>query len=96
MTYKPKKNINNCKFIPHEDLLGLGMTSGYCSIAVPGSGVPYYDTFENNPFESKSQKRESLVHKLLDKLPPETITVDPNVLGNMDKTKREILEKEEK
>lgn len=26
----------------------------------------------------------------------ETITVDPNVLGNVDKTKREILEQEDK
>ena len=36
------------------------------------------------------------MHKLLDKLPPETITVDPNTLGNIDKTKREVLDKEEK
>lgn len=88
MTYKSRGNINNSRFVPFEDLMGLGTTYGFSSIAIPGSGVPYYDTFENNPFETKKQKRESLVHKLLDKLPPETITVDPNVLGNIDKTKR--------
>lgn len=88
MTYKPKGNINNCRFVPFEDLMGLGTSYGFSSISIPGSGVPYYDTFESNPFETKKQKRESLVHKLLDKLSPETITVDPNVLGNIDKTKR--------
>jgi hypothetical protein len=30
----------------------------------------------------------------MEKLPPETITVDPNIIGNIDKTKRETLEKE--
>lgn len=91
MTYKSQGSVNNCKFVPFEDLLGLGTTYGFSSIAVPGSGVPFYDTFENNPFESKKQKREALVHKLLDKLPPETITIDPNVLGNIDRTEKEQL-----
>lgn len=76
--------------------MGLGTSQGFSSIAVPGSGVPYYDTFENNPFETKKQKREGLVHKLLDRLPPETITIDPNVLGNIDKTERQVLDQEDK
>ena len=66
----------------------MGIAGGFSSIAIPGSGVPFYDSFENNPFESKKQKRESLVHKLLEKLPPETITVDQNIIGNIDKTKK--------
>ena len=69
MNYKAKGTVNNCKYIPFEDLLGLGTSYGYSSIAIPGSGVPFYDTFESNPFETKKQKRESLVHKLLEKLP---------------------------
>jgi len=43
----------------------LGTSKGFNSIIVPGSGVPFYDTFENNPFETKKQKRETLVHKLM-------------------------------
>ena len=43
---------------------------GFSSIVVPGSGVPFYDSFEVNPFETKKQKREKLVHQLLEKLPP--------------------------
>lgn len=50
MTYKSQGNVNNCRFVPFEDLFGLGTTSGFNCIAVPGSGVPFYDTFENNPF----------------------------------------------
>lgn len=70
MTFKPQGGINNCQFVPFEDLMGLGTSYGFSSIAVPGSGVPYYDVFEHNPFETRKQKREALVHKLMDKLPP--------------------------
>lgn len=45
MTYRPKGNVNNCRFVPFEDLLGLGTSYGFSSIAIPGSGVPFYDTF---------------------------------------------------
>lgn len=64
-----KYAVNNAVFAPFEDIMGLGTSKGFTSIIVPGSGVPYFDTFENNPFETKKQKRESLVHKLLEKLP---------------------------
>jgi len=57
MTYKPKGHINNCRFVPFEDIMGLGTNYGFSSISIPGSGVPFYDTFENNPFETKKQKR---------------------------------------
>lgn len=57
MTYRPKGTINNCRFVPFEDLLGLGTSYGFSSISIPGSGVPYYDSFEINPFETKKQKR---------------------------------------
>jgi len=36
--------------VPFEDLIGLGTSKGFSSLIVPGSGLPYYDTFENNPF----------------------------------------------
>jgi U3 small nucleolar RNA-associated protein 7 len=75
---------------------GLGTSKGFSSIIVPGAGVPFYDTFENNPFESRKQKRETLVHQLLEKLPPETITIDPNVLGGMSRLSKEQLDADEK
>jgi hypothetical protein len=30
--------------------MGLGTSNGFSSISIPGSGVPFYDSFENNPF----------------------------------------------
>lgn len=46
MTYSSRKgNINNCEFVPFEDLIGIGTSSGFSSLAIPGSGIPYYDTF---------------------------------------------------
>lgn len=78
-----RHSVQNLKFAPFEDIAGLGTSSGFTSLIVPGSGVPFFDSFENNPFETRKQKRESLVHKLLEKLPAETITIDPNVLGGM-------------
>jgi U3 small nucleolar RNA-associated protein 7 len=43
----------------------MGTNKGFSCISVPGSGSAFYDSFELNPFESKKQKRESLVHRLL-------------------------------
>lgn len=57
--------INNLKFAPFEDILGLGTSTGFSSAVVPGSGVPFYDSFENNPFVTRKQEREALVHKLM-------------------------------
>jgi hypothetical protein len=37
--------MTNSKFIPFEDLVGIGTNKGFNCIAVPGSGTPYYDTF---------------------------------------------------
>ena len=74
----------------------MGTSKGFSSVIVPGAGVPYFDSFENNPFETKKQKREALVHKLLEKLPAETITIDPNVLGGMSRLSKEQMEAEEK
>lgn len=42
--------VNNSKFVPFEDIVGLGTSKGFTSIIVPGSGIPFYDSFENNPF----------------------------------------------
>jgi len=41
-----KSKITGCKFAPYEDFLGLGLTTGYSSIVVPGSGEANFDTFE--------------------------------------------------
>jgi U3 small nucleolar RNA-associated protein 7 len=50
-----KYAVNNLKFAPFEDILGLGTSAGFSSAVVPGSGVPFYDSFENNPFVTRKQ-----------------------------------------
>ena len=37
-----------------------------------------------------------MVHHLLEKLPPETITIDPNVLGGISRFTKEEIEADEK
>ncbi|KAE9451990.1 hypothetical protein C3L33_16107, partial [Rhododendron williamsianum] len=44
---------------------------------------PNFDSWVANPFETPKQRREKEVRSLLDKLPPETIMLDPKKIGNL-------------
>ncbi|CCF60720.1 hypothetical protein KAFR_0L01120 [Kazachstania africana CBS 2517] len=78
--------INNIKFVPFEDLLGVGHETGVTNLIVPGAGEANYDALEINPYETAKQRQEQEVRSLLNKLPADTITLDPNVLGSIDKS----------
>ena len=78
--------VNNMKFVPFEDLLGIGHESGMTNLVIPGAGEANYDALEINPYETAKQRQEQEVRSLLDKLPADTITLDPNSLGMVDKT----------
>ncbi|OVA17891.1 WD40 repeat [Macleaya cordata] len=75
--------VGKVMFQPYEDVLGLGHSMGMSCILVPGSGEPNFDSWVANPFETSKQRREKEVHSLLDKLPPETIMLDPTKIGTM-------------
>ncbi|KAG5544661.1 hypothetical protein RHGRI_017186 [Rhododendron griersonianum] len=75
--------IQKVLFRPYEDVLGLGRSIGWSLILIPGSGEPNFDSWVANPFETPKQRREKEVRSLLDKLPPETIMLDPTKNGNL-------------
>ncbi|MFS7914442.1 putative transcription factor WD40-like family [Helianthus anomalus] len=88
--------INKVLFRPYEDVLGIGHSSGLSSILIPGSGEPNFDSWVANPYETVKQRRETEVRVLLDKLPPESIMLDPTQIGNLrNSRKKEKPAKEE-
>lgn len=81
----PKTNkITDCKFVPFEDVMGMTTSTGFSSILVPGSGIANFDTYEANLFETGKQRKERVVHSLLQKLDPATISLAVNKIGTVD------------
>ena len=80
--------IETIRFRPFEDICGIGHQKGYSSIVIPGSGDPNLDTMEynTNPFQDKKQRREAEVRALLDKLSPEMIAIDPDIVGTVEES----------
>ncbi|XP_050233970.1 probable U3 small nucleolar RNA-associated protein 7 [Mercurialis annua] len=80
--------IGKLLFRPYEDALGIGHSMGWSSIVTPGSGEPNFDTWLANPFETSKQRGEKEIRSLLDKLPPETIMLDPSKIGTVRAAKK--------
>ncbi|CAN1319081.1 Probable U3 small nucleolar RNA-associated protein 7 [Linum perenne] len=80
--------IGKVSFRPYEDVLTLGHSMGWSSILIPGCGEPNFDTWVANPYETTKQRREKEIHSLLDKLPPETIMLDPSKIGTLRPNRR--------
>jgi U3 small nucleolar RNA-associated protein 7 len=58
------------------------------SIVIPGSGEPNLDSMEHftNPYMDTKQRREAEVRSLLEKLRPEMIALDPDVIGSIEES----------
>ncbi|KAH9593478.1 BING4 [Trypanosoma melophagium] len=69
------------RFCPFEDVLGVGHSRGFHSLLIPGSGDANPDFFYANPHETERHRKERVVTTLLDKLPPDTISLDIQVPG---------------
>jgi U3 small nucleolar RNA-associated protein 7 len=81
----PGSRISTVRHVPFEDLLGVGHSNGISSLIIPGSGEANFDALEVNPFETAKQRQETEVRSLLQKLPADSISLDPNYIGTVDK-----------
>lgn len=88
--------LHSAQFVPFEDVLGICHDMGYSSIVVPGSGLANFDSYEANPFETSKQRREKMVHGLLEKLDPNSISLKVDTIGQIDNAAPEVIEKEKK
>lgn len=75
-------------FRPFEDACCIGHTGGVSSVVIPGSGEPNLDSMEHftNPYMDAKQRREAEVRALLEKLSPDMIALDPDVVGGIEES----------
>lgn len=79
----PSLSARSARFCPYDDLLCVGHQRGVSSLLVPGSGEPNFDSAEADVYESYSRRRERDVRSLVDKIRPELITMDTDLLGKV-------------
>lgn len=79
----PSSAVHSLFFCPFEDVLGVGHDSGIDSLIIPGAGEAHYDSLEADPYESKKSRRQREVVSLLDKIQPDQIHLDPDLIGRL-------------
>ncbi|KAJ1642853.1 putative U3 small nucleolar RNA-associated protein 7 [Coemansia asiatica] len=87
----PGVALDSVRFVPYDDVLGCGHSQGISSMVIPGAGEPNFDAYVANPYQTTKQRQESEVKSLLDKLAPETVSLDPNFIGRLDPRSRDQI-----
>jgi U3 small nucleolar RNA-associated protein 7 len=75
--------ISTLRFCPYEDVLAIGHAGGLSTILVPGAGEPNFDSFVANPYQTAKARQEEEVHRLLDRLQPDMIVLDPTTVAKV-------------
>jgi len=83
MEPEKKSNLAKVSFCPYEDVLGIGHDHGFSSVIIPGAGEANFDTNVANPYQSLKQRRETTVVRLLEKIPADMITLNPDEIGSV-------------
>uniref|UniRef100_A0A7S1KU38 BING4 C-terminal domain-containing protein n=1 Tax=Percolomonas cosmopolitus TaxID=63605 RepID=A0A7S1KU38_9EUKA len=73
--------VTSLKFCPYEDILGVGRSNGVSHVLVPGSGMSEFDTRTANPLSTDATTKNLNVDMLLEKIPLDMISLDPDVVG---------------
>uniref|UniRef100_A0A3B4DI96 WD repeat-containing protein 46 n=2 Tax=Pygocentrus nattereri TaxID=42514 RepID=A0A3B4DI96_PYGNA len=94
MAHRVRGTVWGVGYCPFEDVLGVGHAEGFTSMIVPGAGEPNFDALDMNPYRSTKQRQEWEVKALLEKVQPELISLDPGLLGKVDKATFEQKHKE--
>uniref|UniRef100_A0A7S0V4M6 BING4 C-terminal domain-containing protein n=1 Tax=Polytomella parva TaxID=51329 RepID=A0A7S0V4M6_9CHLO len=89
-THPTSGALTSLRFCPFEDVLALGTEGGVSTLLVPGAGEPNFDSYVANPFANVKERQEGEVRALLDKLQPDTITLDPDMVGRVRKEPEEV------
>lgn len=79
----PSLSASSSRFCPYDDILAVGHQRGISSLLVPGSGEPNFDSSEADVYESYSRRREREVRGVMEKIRPELITMDTDLLGKL-------------
>ncbi|KAJ4478867.1 WD40-repeat-containing domain protein [Lentinula lateritia] len=86
--------ITSLRFAPLQDILTIGHAKGTSSILVPGAGEGGMDTGEGlDLYEGVKGRREREVRGLLDKIQPDMITLDPEIVGSLAPPSNDLFSK---
>ncbi|KAF8823018.1 BING4CT (NUC141) domain-containing protein [Cardiosporidium cionae] len=88
------EQVKSVRFRPFEDICCVGRSDGLSTIVIPGSGLANFDSFAADPFETPKERREHEIHRLLEKLQPEMITLQPESIGTVDNAPTAIKQAE--